>query len=117
MEKYKVIIEEKLAREVEVEAENRTYAELAVKEAYDHGDIVLGADDFCGDVNIHVDREGICPLCGASVEYEANEQMDDGGVHFWSCPECGATGKEGYDGVFDGKHYDVEGGDGNPAYL
>lgn len=115
MEKYKVLIEEKLVREVEFEAENRIAAELGVKAAYENGDIVLDADDFHGDVKIHVDREGICPLCGAVVEYSGNEHLDDGGVHPWECPECGATGKEGYDEVFDGQHYDVADADGNPV--
>lgn len=56
------------------------------------------------------DREGICPVCGAHVEYGCSEPMDSGGVHHWTCPKCGASGKEGYDEVFDGHHYGVCGG-------
>lgn len=53
------------------------------------------------------DKEGICPLCGGDLEFEDNVQMDDGGVYPWKCPSCGATGKQGYNEVFDGHHYDV----------
>ena len=59
------------------------------------------------------DKEGICPICGGELEYGDDEPLDDGGVYEWTCPGCGATGKEGYDKVFD-KHYDVQDGDGNP---
>lgn len=59
------------------------------------------------------DKEGICPICGGELEYEGDEPIDDGGVYEWTCPSCGATGKEGYDKVFD-RHYDVLDGEGNP---
>jgi len=59
------------------------------------------------------DEEGICPICGGELEYGGDEPLDDGGVYNWTCPHCGATGKEGYDKVFD-RHYDVQDGDGNP---
>ena len=59
------------------------------------------------------DEEGICPICGGELEYEGDEPQDDGGVYEWTCPSCGATGKEGYNKVFD-RHYDVHDGDGNP---
>lgn len=55
------------------------------------------------------DEEGICPLCGAELEYENDIRTDDGGFFEWKCPNCGATGKEGYDKVFD-RHYDVVAG-------
>lgn len=60
------------------------------------------------------DQEGICPICGGPVEYVCSEQMDSGGVHHWDCPKCGASGEEGYDEVFDGHHYNVVDGNGNP---
>ncbi len=64
------------------------------------------------DGNKLEDEEGICPVCGAAVEFEDNIQMDGGGVYPWKCPTCGATGKQGYNEVFDGHHYDVRDGDG-----
>lgn len=60
-----------------------------------------------------VDEEGICPICGGELEYGDDEPLDDGGVYEWTCSSCGATGKEGYNKVFD-QHYDVRDGDGNP---
>ena len=59
------------------------------------------------------DEEGICPICGGELEYGDDEPLDDGGVYEWTCPSCGATGKEGYNKVFD-QHYEVYDGDGNP---
>lgn len=56
------------------------------------------------------DEADICPLCGGELEYEDDIRTDDGGFFVWKCPDCGATGKEGYDKVFD-RHYDVRGGD------
>ena len=57
-------------------------------------------------------REGLCPLCGEHFNYGSFELIDEGGVYEWTCPGCGATGKEGYDLVFDGNHYDVCRADG-----
>ena len=60
-----------------------------------------------------LDEEGVCPVCGASVEYSGENEIDDEGGSFpWTRPECGATGREGYDRAFD-RHYDVEDKDGN----
>ena len=50
--------------------------------------------------------EGICPVCGNHIAYGSFELQDEGGVYDWSCLCCGASGKEGYDLVFD-SHYDV----------
>lgn len=55
------------------------------------------------------DEEGICPMCGGTLEYEDDIHTDNGGFFEWKCPNCGATGKEGYDRVFD-QHYDVVAG-------
>lgn len=60
------------------------------------------------------DKEGVCPACGSQIEYEGNEQTDGGGVRCWICPACGTTGKEGYDEVFDGHHYNVRDAAGKP---
>lgn len=68
------------------------------------------------DLNFEVPGEqeaGICPICGGELEYGDDEPIDDGGVIEWTCPSCGATGKEGYSKVFD-KHYNVTDGEGNP---
>lgn len=55
----------------------------------------------------NVDEEGICPVCGASIEYTGDDDIDDdGGKHSWTCPKCGASGEEGYNAVFD-RHYNV----------
>lgn len=59
------------------------------------------------------DQQGVCPACGGELRYTDNEQMDGGGVYHWICEGCGATGKEGYDEVFDGHHYEVRDADGN----
>ncbi len=59
------------------------------------------------------EEAGICPICGGELEYVDNIRSDNGGLAVWTCPNCGATGKEGYDEVFD-QHYDVKDGDGNP---
>lgn len=53
------------------------------------------------------DREGFCPVCGSEVEHHDNIPMDNGGVYPWTCHHCGATGEEGYNSTFDGKHYNV----------
>ena len=61
-------------------------------------------------------REGICPLCGAEYKYGEREQLDDGGIYQWECPECGASGEEGFSQVFDGI-YNVHDADGNLMEL
>ena len=62
-------------------------------------------------------REGICPLCGGNIDYGSFNLVDEGGTYDWECPGCGATGKEGYDLVFDGNHYDVRRADGTEVDL
>lgn len=61
----------------------------------------------------NADKEGICPICGGELEYGCDEPVDEGGYYDWTCPSCGATGKEGYIKVFY-QHYDVYDGDGSP---
>lgn len=64
---------------------------------------------------VSADEEGICPLCGAEIEYNGSHDIDDdGGTIPWECPNCEATGKEGYNRVFD-RHYDVCDAAGNPV--
>lgn len=61
------------------------------------------------------DEEGVCPMCGAEIKYDGPHEIDDdGGTVPWKCPNCGATGKEGYNRVFD-QHYNVCDAEGNPA--
>ena len=119
--KLKVRIVEVLERVVEVEGVS-TAKEAAerVRADYKNGDIVLTTDDlsridFCSPA----DKEGVCPVCGCEIEYNYNEVESDGkgsgGTTPWFCPYCGATGKEGYDDVFDGHHYDVQYEDGTPV--
>lgn len=57
--------------------------------------------------------EGICPCCGSQIEYGQRNHMDNGGTIAWECPNCEASGEEGYDEVFDGMHYNVRDADGN----
>lgn len=57
--------------------------------------------------------EGICPCCGAQIEYGQVNHMDNGGTIAWECPNCEASGEEGYDEVFDGMHYNVQDAEGN----
>lgn len=64
--------------------------------------------------SISTDAEGVCPACGAEIEYEGrNEIDDDGGMLPWHCPNCGTTGDEGYNRIFD-RHYNVCTADGKP---
>lgn len=63
-------------------------------------------------------EEGICPLCGKEFEYECREDdYNGGGTYAWTCPHCGAEGKEGYNIVFDGQHYNVRDGEGNDVEI
>lgn len=74
---------------------------------------VKGGDGDVPPLNSNGDEDDICPVCGAEIEYEGdNEVDDDGTIVSWECPECGATGKAGYIGVFD-RHYKVCDADGN----
>lgn len=67
------------------------------------------------DSGFLADAEGICPVCGAEIEYDGcNEVDDDGGLIPWHCPSCGATGSEGYNRAFD-RHYNVCSADGKPV--
>lgn len=69
-----------------------------------------------GDLHITApgaEEEGVCPICGCELEYGNDVLLDEGGYREWTCPGCGATGKEMYDKVFD-QHHDVRDGDGNP---
>ena len=61
------------------------------------------------------DEEGVCPLCGAELKYNgAHDIDDDGGTIPWECTNCGATGAEGYNRVFD-QHYNVCDASGRPV--
>lgn len=52
-------------------------------------------------------KDGVCPLCGRSIEYVGSYDHDDEGATLdFECHHCGATGKAGYDFVFDG-YYQV----------
>lgn len=94
--------------ELPVETKRRIMAQVAQG-------AVAGAfetDVNSGEENEKADQKGICPVCGGELKYTENEQMDDGGVYHWICTSCEATGKEGYNEVFDGHHYEVRDADG-----
>lgn len=55
--KYYVSVTEALSKVVSVEAESENEAKELVQDAYDNGDIVLGADYFCGE-KIDIDDDG-----------------------------------------------------------
>lgn len=58
------------------------------------------------------DQEGICPLCGGELEYEGDQEIvDNGTLTSWTCTNCGSTGKEGADIVFE-RHYNICSPDG-----
>ena len=52
-----------------------------------------------------IDEPEICPICGNSLHYGANEVTDELRIKEWVCESCGATGKEGYRMVFDCHYY------------
>ena len=39
---------------------------------------------------------GTCPCCGSPIEYGQVNHMDNGGTINWECPNCEASGEEGY---------------------
>ncbi len=93
------------------------YLQRGTKE-YINGWLYGAVQTICGQIHKEAtdeeegDQEGICPICGGELEFGDNEQMDNGGVYPWTCKACGATGKQGYDEVFDGRHYDVRDANG-----
>ena len=110
MKTWNVKITETLARTIPVEADDSASAESIVRAMYNRCEIVLVAENIC-DTEITAEQEGICPLCGAEVEYMGENNIDDDGGSFpWICPKCGAFGKEGYSRHFS-SHLDVNVGE------
>lgn len=63
-------------------------------------------------------QEGICPICNGQLDYEGGfDLQDDGGTYRWHCPDCGANGREGYNLVFDGNHYNVTDSNGTSVAV
>lgn len=119
MEDFNVRIEGRFTRVVKARGNTAAEAIAAARAACEDTKRILGTDsvtamEFSIDEPTN-DEVGVCPLCGGSVEYGERESMDEGGVYFWTCPSCGATGMEGYNEVFDGHHYNVRDKDGNPV--
>lgn len=107
MRTFEVVITKTITRTVPVEAESIENAEELVKAMCDRHEIELTAEDH-SETEIQAAHEGICPLCGAEIEYDGFHEMDDcGGMYTWDCPQCGAHGKEGYTRKFDG-YYSME---------
>ena len=104
---WTVTVAATITRTVSVEADDGPEAEKIVCGMYDRGEIKLD-DPKPEDVEITYEQEGICPLCGAGIEYAGENNIDDdGGTFPWHCPSCGAHGKESYDRKFAG-HLDVD---------
>lgn len=63
-------------------------------------------------------KENFCPVCGEELEYDGSrcDDYDDGGFYDWSCPGCGATGKEQFSRVFYGFN-NVHDKAGNPIVI
>ncbi len=119
MEVFRVRIEGRFIRVVEAQGNTAAEAIAAAKTAYKDRKNILGPEcvtrmEFSIDDSAN-DEAGVCPLCGGSVEYGERESMDEGGVYFWTCPSCGATGREGYNEIFDGHHYNVRDKNGDPV--
>lgn len=118
MEEFKICIVEQHTRVVAVKSDSAVEALATVESDHKEGQHILNPDDFAGVEFLvddsFTDEEGVCPQCGAQVEYGEREAVDEGGAYFWQCPKCGATGREGYNEVFDGHHYCVRDKDGNP---
>lgn len=124
----KVLVREITERVVEVDADTMVDALAAIRADYNNGSLDVASGDYESTAEFlptppsgFDDREDVCPICGhEGLDYEASEIMDDGGVIPWRCPHCGASGKEGFDMRFDGRHYDVVDGQGNarkePSY-
>lgn len=60
-------------------------------------------------------ESGICPICGGKLEYGEPDDQDGGCVIAWTCSDCGATGEEGREEIFNGEHYDVKDANGVPV--
>lgn len=72
-----------------------------------YGDVVYTVDVMQeGNVLVcypvkKLSMKGICPLCNAKLKYVGVHELQDCSFIPWECPECGATGSEGYKRVFD----------------
>lgn len=56
--KYYVSVTETLNKVVSVEAIDERQAKQLVKDAYDNSEIILGSDDFCGEIiEVEYDQE------------------------------------------------------------
>ena len=77
-------------------------------------DMQAGRITVYGDIQESAtDAEGVCPVCGGKIEHTGELIQTCGGVSLpWKCQECGATGDEGHNLVFDGHHYNVQDKDG-----
>lgn len=60
------------------------------------------------------DIAGVCPVCGGPLIYGESAAAVKNGEVGWTCQDCGATGKEVYQEVFD-SHQNVWLGDGRPV--
>ena len=56
-------------------------------------------------------EDGICPFCGAKIQYNGDQEITDDSdtAVTWHCPECESTGTACYHGVFAG-HTDLYNG-------
>ncbi len=59
---------------------------------------------------------GVCPVCGADIEYNDTMLFEDEDYTMWRCPDCGAAGKAVYKKEFH-RYSDVIDGDGKPFII
>ncbi len=108
-----IYISEKRPRRDTIGIYNPSTEKVALMDATMFPSLERGACVKIADVDAEPagDQEDRCPVCGAEIEYDGDQEIvDDGTIVGFSCPVCGAHGKAGYNLVFDA-YYDVQKGD------
>jgi len=65
----------------------------------------IGLGEFHEDDSPSDSEEGKCPVCSrlGQLEYDGKAVMEGEHIYYnFTCPDCGATGKEWYEITFDG---------------
>ena len=120
LQMFEVTITETLKLVVEVEAENQHEAEQMVSDNWRNSEYILDADNFVGvkfeaipvnDIEICSDNRctavknhepGKCLVCGSDeLDYDGFIVEDGSAEYRWLCKNCGVSGREFYDLVFN----------------